>query len=352
MPLRENPFRLFVPAKGSFLTCLLVLAASGASIRPAHAGMFSLIDNMFTFREDQKPLVAPRRAQPPKEVVTPYYTNRDHADWSDYYTRDDLSAQTYIDGSATKVMRPPAPPQSDAVAYRGSDAPSVATPTGGWRTFEARAAQNAQDGDGIRIGDPDQLGDIEYDGGDGVGRQTKVAEPVGDWRAEQAPQFSPRPGDFDYVAPNKRPKLTDEPLDPAPVGGRSVLDVVNGKMATQGNSRNRANDGGALAARAREDGQVISQGAQGDDPRYVKFNAKGQVTKYRVQPGDNLSSIAGQDAVYNNSQLWPLIYSANRKAIGHDPANLKNQQTLGIPRGYSQKQAKEAERRAVQHGKR
>jgi nucleoid-associated protein YgaU len=70
-----------------------------------------------------------------------------------------------------------------------------------------------------------------------------------------------------------------------------------------------------------------------------------------VQKGDSLGGIAGQEAIYGQPQLWPLIYSANRKAIGKNPHALKKGQALEIPRDYTETQAKEAMKRAGKLGR-
>jgi nucleoid-associated protein YgaU len=69
---------------------------------------------------------------------------------------------------------------------------------------------------------------------------------------------------------------------------------------------------------------------------------------YTVQKGDSLSTISGQDQIYGNWQLWPLIYDANRTQITKDPDLIYPQQNLGIPRGYSVQEAEQARQRALQ----
>ena len=291
---------------------LLALLAVGCGVaRPAHAGMFEAIDRMFTFREDQKPRVAPRRALPPKEVVVPSYNEQDHAAWSDYYTRSDLTPQDYLAGSGSKVMR--APVQERPTLH---DRPPL---------MGAHTVTVEED---IRIGEP-----IDNTPAQGeVGRATQIGEPVQDWQATNRRNgMSSRPGDYDYRAPLRQ-------------SGEDDGDVIAGRRADEA-----AQDELARHARdARDVARVtIKQRDLRRDPRYAKFNSAGQVTRYRVQHEDTLTSIAGQQAIYDNWKLWPLIYSANRKAIGHDPDNLHYQQILGIPRNYTKVQAREAEKKAM-----
>lgn len=325
--------------------CLLTLWLAGSAMVPsAHAGMFAWVDEMFTFREDQKERVAPRRMLPPKEVYVPSYDEREHATWSNFYTRQDLTPQPYLDGSASKVMRPAPEPSRQDMAYGGS---------GGWEAVDRQAYENARAARApqISISEPDQ-GPGATESMD-VGQGVQIGEPVGDWRdgATANKGFGSRPGDFDYTPP----RAGDIDMGGQPIAGRGADEIVgHPRDSAHGSDYGRGyDDGGNLARQARADGRAAPRADGGveisvrKDPRYVGFNAKGQVTKYQVQRGDTLSGIAGQDAIYDNWKLWPLIYSANRNAIGHDPDNLRYQQKLGIPRGYSAKQAKEAEARAL-----
>jgi LysM repeat protein len=50
---------------------------------------------------------------------------------------------------------------------------------------------------------------------------------------------------------------------------------------------------------------------------------------YRVQSGDWLSKIAA--SYYGSAHKWPLIYEANRKAIGPDPGKIRPGQQLLLP---------------------
>ncbi len=50
---------------------------------------------------------------------------------------------------------------------------------------------------------------------------------------------------------------------------------------------------------------------------------------YVVRAGDTLSKIAR--TTYGNSKYWQKIYTANKNAIGNDPANLKVGMKLTIP---------------------
>lgn len=296
-------FRLLLPTVAALL-CQLAVA-------PAHAGMIPLMDEAFTFRKNQKPLVEPRRSVvPPRVVVQPFYPNDQHVTWSNFYTRTDLQPQDYLSNSASKVMRPAMPQESAAS--------SAASGQGGWPAIAEQAAQNAQDEaeaeaqPNIMIGDAGDSAMMDNSNSN-VGRATRVGPAVEDWRKDSGAQISSRPGDFDYRAPV----------------GATTAQIDAPITITDANS--------AAAFPTDTSG----------DARYVGHNDKGQVNKYAVQNGDTLSSISSQPAIYNTWKLWPLIYSANRRAIGGNPANIKTDQRLDIPRDYTDKQQQDAEKRAA-----
>jgi LysM repeat protein len=56
--------------------------------------------------------------------------------------------------------------------------------------------------------------------------------------------------------------------------------------------------------------------------------ARPPVTKYVVQYGDSLSSIAARFAVHGG---WPALYAANRRAVGPDPNTIRPGTVLRLP---------------------
>lgn len=300
--------RLFSALRPISLPMAAAVLCVNLSIPTAHAGQVGWMDRLFTFREEQKPLVTPRSNVRAKQVVQPYYPNDEHVSWSNFYTRTDLETQDYLSSSASKVMRPRA--QEHA-------ARTPAQAQGGWPAIAERAMENARDESNrqpsnIAIGEPGE-GWGMHSGSSNVGRATRIGPAVEDWRNEGNNQLASRPGDYDYRAPY-----------PVAADGADI-------RITEPNSQS---------------GGVVTFSGTHDDPRYVGHNAKGQVTKYAVQKGDTLSTISDQPAIYGTWKLWPLIYSANRRAIGGSPNNIKLQQRLDIPRDYTEQQAREAERRA------
>ncbi|MFZ2586590.1 MAG: hypothetical protein WAZ18_00470 [Alphaproteobacteria bacterium] len=273
-------------------TLFAMVCALGVSAAvPAHAGMMEWVDDVFTFREDQKERVSPRRALPPKVVVSPYYDERQHDSWSNYYTRTDLQVQNAASGSASKVMRPATPPDGQGGYDRGFG-----------QTRSAAYIGEPGTGPGMNLGAADAR----------VNGDTRIGNAVRDWR-DGAPSdpLGGRAGDYNY-------------------------------RLHAGN----ADDGYSGQRVYRGDGSGSIENGEGGNGW-----SGGKADTYTVERGDTLSGIADKPQIYDNWKLWPLIYSANRKVIGRDPDNLKPQQNLDIPRDYTDKQARAAERKAGAHGR-
>lgn len=66
---------------------------------------------------------------------------------------------------------------------------------------------------------------------------------------------------------------------------------------------------------------------------------------HTVKRGETLPQIAAQSDIYNDYNLWPLLYRANRDQI-RDPKHIWPGQVLRIPRNYSREEAVEAHRYA------
>ncbi|UFS70270.1 DUF4398 domain-containing protein [Geomonas sp. RF6] len=71
------------------------------------------------------------------------------------------------------------------------------------------------------------------------------------------------------------------------------------------------------------------------------------VTSYTVRRGQSLPLIAAQPEVYNDRNLWPLLYRANRDQIS-DPRHLWPGQVLRVPRNSSRDDVAEARRYALE----
>jgi nucleoid-associated protein YgaU len=283
-----------------------LMASAVLVANAAEAQTVGWVDRMFTFREDQKKLLTPgKRATAPKAVYQPYYDERGHEVWSSFYTRTDLEPTDYLSSSASKVMR---------------ERDSNALGQGGWEAIEAQGQENLQaSAPSITIGDPGEGPGMQY--GDGrVGRETKISAPIRDWREGAADGLASRPGDFDYrTADVNRPPLEEN--------GIIRSETLGGTKSVSGNV-------------------PLENNPLRHDSRYLEFNYSGQVTRYQVQKGDTLGNISAQPAIYGKEARWPLIYSANKTAIGGNPNNLKVKQKLVIPRDFTEAQAKEAEKKA------
>ena len=70
-----------------------------------------------------------------------------------------------------------------------------------------------------------------------------------------------------------------------------------------------------------------------------------QTNTYTVRRGQSLPLIAAQPEVYNDRNLWPLIYRANRDQIS-DPHHIWPGQVLRIPRNLNREDISEARRYA------
>lgn len=71
---------------------------------------------------------------------------------------------------------------------------------------------------------------------------------------------------------------------------------------------------------------------------------------YTVKRGETLPQIAAKQEVYSDTNLWPLIYRANRDQV-RDPYQLWPGQVLKIPRNFSKEDAMEARRQAYKSAK-
>ena len=59
------------------------------------------------------------------------------------------------------------------------------------------------------------------------------------------------------------------------------------------------------------------------------------MTRYTVVEGDALSSIAGQNAVYGDADLWPLVFKYNTDKLT-DPDDISPGMVLVIPRNLTE----------------
>jgi hypothetical protein len=308
------------------------LIFSAVVYSPAHAGMFQWMDDMFTFREDQKARVMPKRTLPPKVVQTPTFDTRENQEWSQYYTQQDLQAVDHLNGSSSKVMRPRngATRYLPAAAGHGDESLSGYSQGNapiGYQAIQQRdranhARQSLADNRKIYLGEPDT-----HPSGARVAAQdigTKVGPPKANWR--DAPNknmhITPRPGDYDYRGqPVSRP-TTREP------GGREVARSPGSQSAAYGSQQDH---------HARP------------DERYTHRNEQGQVDRYQVQPRDTLSGISHQRQIYGNWAMWPLIWDANRGTV-KDPDLVHPRQQLDIPRNFGSQEEWEAMQRAYGKG--
>ncbi len=300
----------------------IVISGAALAAGQAHAGMFEWMDKMFTFREDQRERVAPRRNLPPKIIQSPLYNTKEAQEWSDYYTRDNIKAVNYINGSASKVMRPNeektqrlAALERAKIRYQYDPIPqpqreqlvSTTPPSNSYGMAVQRDRMNharqAIDTGRVYIGEAGTGPGMHiYDAN--VNTKTRISAPKPKWNAEPKPQFAPRKGDYDYKEPVQRQQ------------------------------------GFAITS---EDGHEIAR-SRGLLPMAIA--PQEHVNQYDVMRGDTLSGISDKQAIYNDWKLWPLIYDANRTQI-KDPDLIHPQQRLDIPRNYTHGELNNAKQRSI-----
>lgn len=319
---------------------LLTLLSASMLAGNAQAGISDMINNYFTFRHDQKPLVAPERTLPPKHIVTPNYDERAGESWANYYTRPDLKAVEHMD-SSSRVMRkdpnwrPPSHNQKNTHAtqqggnnhygtYNGNMDPST-----GYSTIERRAHLNALDKyDGnVYIGEAG-VNPFNLDNSGKAGQKTQIGAPKTNWAAEPSNKVKPRIGDYDYVQAHKNTNSNN-------AFGSYETTIADKQNVAQGQEVTRASG-------------YIDNRSQAPLPseNEAYYNPQ-RPNNYIVKPHDSLSGISGQGQIYGDWKKWPLIYDENRDQI-NDPDLIHPGQNLGIPRGSSQQQINDARRRAIE----
>lgn len=312
----------------------------------SHVAHADWLQDIFTFREEQKPRVAPNNvAIPPVTVISPYYNQQDAAMWSRYYTRQDIEAIPYMEGSASYVMRtspraniPDSPPWGNDIMIDAPRAPNGLPPGYEqllWRDFMNRQQQREREQ--TYIGEPGTSPWQPLDMHGRVGKKTIVGEPVSNWQDEMPDRgdyITPRPGDFNYRTPNQR----NEGYTVSRMGGGDGQGIP-GDHTFGGNGVN-SNDPNLVMQ-----GQEVTRSS--DMPPAGSQGMRDLPDNYIVEQGDTLSGISEKDQIYGNWKMWPLIFDANRNQI-RDPDLIHPRQNLGIPRDYTSQQRGDAINRAQQ----
>ncbi|MAI07516.1 MAG: hypothetical protein CMF61_01020 [Magnetococcales bacterium] len=316
---------------------LLTLLSASMLAGNAQAGISDMINNYFTFRHDQKPLVAPERTLPPKHIVTPNYDERAGESWANYYTRPDLKAVEHMD-SSSRVMRkdpnwrPPSHRNNNAYGsnqsgnsngYNGNIDPST-----GYAAIERRAHLNALDKyDGnVYIGEAG-VNPFNLDNTGKAGQKTQIGAPKRNWASAPSDKVQPRIGDYDYVQAHKS------------TNSNNAFGSYETTLADQQQGQGREVTRSSGYIENRNEAPLPSQNEAYYNPQ--------RPNNYIVKPQDSLSGISGQDQIYGDWKKWPLIYDENRSQI-NDPDLIHPGQNLGIPRDPSQQQINDARRRAME----
>lgn len=329
---------------------LIALLSLTLASQSAHAGISDVINNYFTFRHDQKSLIAPERTLPPKHIISPNYDENRASNWSNYYTREDLHATEYLDNS-TMVMR--RDPNYEAKKQAKYELDMEKKYGRNWRNILQQQRYNQQ-GYGAqhyqgqidpalgyagiqRRGQMNQLEKYEgniYIGESGVspfnhnnnniaGQKTQIGKPKRSWETASSSKVHPRIGDYDYV--------------------KSFKNKQNNNAFGEYNSTLRDESAQEIT---RSQGYFL----KGEIPLPTENGAYYEQKlpdNYIVQPRDSLSGISGQKQIYGDWKMWPLIYDKNREQI-QDPDLIHPGQNLGIPRNTTQPQNNQARDRAMQ----
>lgn len=332
----------------SLIALMSALTVSNA----AQAGIADMINSYFTFRHDQKELVAPERTLPPKHIVSPNYNEQKAHEWSSYYTRGDLQPSPHFDGSSM-VMRPNAAElsqgrngrhgqghgsnmvQNGHANGRGQNAQNLnqnVDPSIGYAGIQRRAHLNSLEKyeGNIYIGDAGQR-PYTFNNTGKAGVETIIDDPKRSWRSAPSDRVQPRVGDFDYV------KSFDSKQT------NNAFGSYTGTQAAQKTGREIARATGYADA---ENDPLPSENAGYYQGSTQTGQASNLPNNYTVKQHDSLSGISNKDQIYGNWKKWPLIYDANREQI-HDPDLIHPGQDLGIPRDYTNTQEKDAIDRAV-----
>ena len=334
--------------RSSYTKLFFLSAAAVTSAQPAFAGLSDMVNNFFTFREEQKDLIRPNYTLPPKHVLVPYYDEGAAQKWSNYYTRDDLAPSVGMDDS-TRVMRPrthiPEPMQA-ASAQGQSRLNTQDRPFTGQTDrlannqpqalgFEAIARRdhmnrmNNLDGN-VYIGEPGANPAVDYNAGSNVGKKVEIGEPKRPWNATTPDGYATsHPGDYDH---------------------NGNIDI-NAPRETY--SHNSGYETGVSTSRVSGyNTQINTQYAETTSGNRTFANMQPQPvqrpdlpTEYVVRPNDTLSGISDKDRIYGDWKMWPIIYDANRTQI-NDPDLIQPQQRLGIPRDYNDNTVQNARTRA------
>jgi nucleoid-associated protein YgaU len=293
-----------------------------ASLFPTHANA-SWFNDMFVYRKEQKPLIDPSAVNmPPIEVMAPYYSQRDAAEWSHHHTKANMKPVPYIDGSSSLVMRQQAKPRDNRrmKAWPGNlkANPNMKNLPQGyeailWRDYVNRLETTRKK---TFIGEPGFASKLPNNRTASVGQKTQIGTPVRSWKDAPAKNngITARAGDYNYGQQTKNhytaPYTTiDKPVAPSQ------------PTMPQHNNHGTAGKTSGLY--------------QGNLP-----------SNYIVENGDSLSGISEKDKIYGNWKMWPLIYDANRNQI-KDPDLIYPEQNLGIPRDYTQQDNANAQQRAM-----
>lgn len=200
----------FFGQTGIKLPVFIVSLLIASSLSPAAHAFFGIGQTLDSMEEID--YLSAGDGPPP---APPAYLNYDvpaARGWSQYYTRPDLEAVTYMEGSASKVMRPTGQPQDGRMPAFDADGRPIlndnGAPVEGYQRLSRRAHinKNQEREPNVFIGEagtqpPSMMEPGLFPGaGSDLGVKTQISKPRQSWKTtgDGPNPIAPRPGDFDY----------------------------------------------------------------------------------------------------------------------------------------------------------
>jgi len=359
--------------KRTFSHKLLIISAlmSGTAM-PAYAGIADVINGFFTFRQDQKALVAPRKELPPVVVITPNYDKQAAAKWSRYYTREDLTPQPYID-SSSRVMRPgTAPAHIQSMSEKANYQPAQVSKN----TRPVAISDSPFDAEGnlienhplteersTQLPSMDQETQMEELARQQVQQQQEQqAQQLAGRMMEQTPlghEGLERDNYNDWLKNYRGNVFVGEansspftqPTTGMTVGKKTQIDTpvqTANNDAKYGIQRvtPRPGDYDYIDQPLPQASGYTQNAFQTPRSNLDRYNDQGYIVNYTVRQDDSLSGISNKDRVYGDWQMWPLIYDANRTQI-NDPDLIHPGQQFDVPQDATNEQRVDARMRGA-----
>ena len=200
----------FFGQAGTKLPVFIVSLLIASSLSPAAHAFFGIGDALKS--TEKIDYLSAEDGPPPAPPAYLDYDVPAARGWSQYYTRPDLEDTTYMEGSASKVMRPSGQPQDGRMPAFGADGRPVLNANGqpveGYDRLSRRGHinKNQEREPNVFIGQagtqpPSMMEPGLFPGADSdLGVKTQISKPRQSWKnSGDGPNgIASRPGDFDY----------------------------------------------------------------------------------------------------------------------------------------------------------